>query len=370
MDEDNETIDVTLTNTDSIAYFGDNIGTVTITDNDPTPAIEFETLANISEGTHATDPTTANVTVKLPTGVTSGRDITATYTLAGVEASVPEDVKIATGASGRTSDTAGTVTIAKGTNSADIPLEIIADPYDEDNETFRISLTNLTGATIVPPSITGTIEDDDNPPVASISSTYTALEESGANTAAGLVVTLTPASTKTVTVHYAFSDISATKGTDYTGVDGDLIFVPGADGLTPTTMFVPFSLTGDVDGDKRFTITLSVQAGANATVDDTTPTNVSTVTIEDDDVALAELKLETEHTDGVLAGDIMRFNVTLTPPPEAATDIMVEAIDTGNSDAVLAGTPIMVTINPAESATSSTTDRSNRSSKYWCNWTN
>ena len=38
---------------------------------------------------------------------------------------------------------------------------------------------------------------------------------------------------------------------------------------------------------------------------------------------------------GLLAGDIMRFDVTLTPPPEAETRIMVEAIDTGSSDAVL-----------------------------------
>ena len=65
------------------------------------------------------------------------------------------------------------------------------------------------------------------------------------------------------------------------------------------------------------------------------------------------LTLATEHTNGVLAGDIILFDVTLTPPPVTETIIMVEAIDTGNSNTALNGTPISVTINPDENATSS-----------------
>ena len=69
--------------------------------------------------------------------------------------------------------------------------------------------SNATVASNEARQITGTIEDDDNPPVASISATYAVGERDGANDADGLVVTLSAPSTKTVTVSYAFEDGTA-----------------------------------------------------------------------------------------------------------------------------------------------------------------
>ena len=113
----------------------------------------------------------------------------------------------------------------KGNNQATIPLEIIADNYDEDNENFTLALSNESNATVASDEarqINGTIEDDDNPPVASISATYAVGEGDGANDADGLVVTLSAPSTKTVTVSYAFEDGTAIKDMDYMGDNGDL----------------------------------------------------------------------------------------------------------------------------------------------------
>ena len=93
----------------------------------------------------------------------AGREITADYTLSSEEAEIPMDVKLASSAPGRTSDSAGIITIAKGASTAIIPVEIIADEFDEDNESFTITLTSPTGATIGTESITGTIADDDDP---------------------------------------------------------------------------------------------------------------------------------------------------------------------------------------------------------------
>ena len=285
LDEDSETITVTLTNTDNIAYYQDDrTGTVTITDNDPEPDIEFEILSmDYNEGTDATTNTNVDVTVRIGNNATSGKDITATYTLTG-KAKVPSDLKLASNAPGRTSDTTGIITIVAGQRSATIPLEIIGDNYDEIDENFKITLSNVNNATIGTDIFTGTILDDDDPPVAAIMTNYSSFEDSGANDATGLVVTLTPASTKTVKVNYVFSDGSAVKNTNYSGTNGTLTFTPSqVTGLTPTTKFIPFSIldNSNQNASKTFRITLSIPSGGNART--MNPNNRAIVTIVDDE---------------------------------------------------------------------------------------
>ena len=280
-----ETITVTLTNTDNIAYYqNDRTGTVTITDNDPEPDIEFEILSmDYNEGTDATTNTNVDVTVRIGNNATSGKDITATYTLTG-KAKVPSDLKLASNAPGRTSDTTGIITIVAGQQSATIPLEIIADNYDEIDENFKITLSNVNNATIGTDIFTGTILDDDDSPVAAIMTNYSSFEDSGANDATGLVVTLTPASTKTVKVNYVFSDGSAVKNTNYSGTNGTLTFTPSqVTGLTPTTKFIPFSIldNSNQNASKTFRITLSIPSGGNART--MNPNNRAIVTIVDDE---------------------------------------------------------------------------------------
>ena len=89
----------------------------------------------------------------------------------------------------RTSDTTGIITIVAGQQSATIPLEIIADNYDEVDENFKITLSNANNATISTDLFTGTILNDDDPPVASVVTNYSVREDSGANDKNGLVVT-------------------------------------------------------------------------------------------------------------------------------------------------------------------------------------
>ena len=253
--ENSETITVTLSNTDDINYYqSKNTGTVTITDDDPLPTINLVALPDdITEGTNSANNTTQNVTVNLGvdgTGnaIIAGRDIRATYTLAGIEANVSQDIKLAATAPGRVSDSTGTLIIQKGSSSATIPLEIIADNYDEDNERFTLNFTVTEFATASSEQFTGTIVDDDSS-VASISTTHNAPEGSGDNRTRGadsLDVVLSVPSTKTVKVDYAFTDVTAINGTDYSGVNNTLTFNPDpTTGITATSMPVPFSITQD-----------------------------------------------------------------------------------------------------------------------------
>ena len=133
--------------------------------------------------------------------------------------------------------------------------------------------------------ITGIIEDDDDAPEASISSTHSAPEGSGDNATRGadsLVVTLSAPSTKTVKVNYAFTDDTATRPDDYTGTDHFLTFTPDPNtGITDTTMLIPFSIIQDyiADGDEIFYIDISIPNDGNATPHATDTR--STVTIND-----------------------------------------------------------------------------------------
>ena len=83
------------------------------------------------------------------------------------------------------------------------------------------------------------------------------------------VLTTTP-----VQVHYKTGDGTAVAGTDYTSVEGDLVFQPGQ---TSRTFAVPVANTGIVDGDRTVLLQLSspqnAQLGAQAT---------AVLTIQDD----------------------------------------------------------------------------------------
>src|SRR5204862_1158753 len=97
---------------------------------------------------------------------------------------------------------------------------------DEIDETFTVSLSNPTRATIANGTGTATILDDDNPP----STAFSLASSSGAEsvTPANLAVALSAVSGKTVTVDYAVSGGTATGGgVDYTLAGGTLTFAPG-----------------------------------------------------------------------------------------------------------------------------------------------
>ena len=63
--------------------------------------------------------------------------------------------------------------------------------------------------------------------------------------------------------------------------------------------------------------------------------------------------MESDYTAGVIAGDLILFDVTMTPPPATAAQIPIEVID--SAQVQLAGSPITVTINPAAGEESSST---------------
>ena len=194
--------------------------------------------------------------------------------------------------------------------------------------TLKLPYQTLNNATISTDLFTGTIIDDDDPPVASIVTNYSVREDSGANDKNGLVVTLTPASTKTVEVNYVFSDGSAINNTNYSGTNDTLTFTP-VNGLTPTTKFIPFSIidNSDQNASKTFRITLSIPAGGNARTMNNT--NEAIVTINDDD-SLPKIKIATDY-EFISPGLPLTFTVSIEPKNQTPVTVPITARDETNA---------------------------------------
>jgi surface adhesion protein len=107
------------------------IGTATITDNDPTPSLALTGPATINEGAG-----TATYTVTL--SAASGQTVTVAYGTTGGTATSGVDFTA----------TCGTLTFAPGATVATFAVPITNDSTFEGSETFSVSLSTPTNATI------------------------------------------------------------------------------------------------------------------------------------------------------------------------------------------------------------------------------
>jgi uncharacterized repeat protein (TIGR01451 family) len=183
----------------------------------------------------------------------------------------------------------GTVSFpASSTTPQSVNVVIISDALDEDDETFTLTLSGLTavgsvslGANVA----TGTIVDDDLPPVISISSP-SQLEGDAGLTPMDFVVSLSAISGRNVTFTRATADGAATVGNnDYQALAPLQITIPA--GQLSNTQTV--QIVGDTvfEGDESFDLDLTNIVNATVALPPTVegaPVGLTgTGTIEDDD---------------------------------------------------------------------------------------
>ena len=178
---------------------------------------------------------------------------------------------------------AGTLTFAPGQTSQTITVPVLGDTVDEPSETFLVNLSGNTNALLADAQAVGTIGDDDTATLA-ISDVTVTEGHSGAASAV-FTVSLSAASSLTVTVNYATAAGTAAAGTDFTSASGTLTFAPGV-----TSQTVAVAVQGDTvdELDENFVVNLSgnVNAaladaqGAGTILDDDTATlSISDVTV-------------------------------------------------------------------------------------------
>ena len=206
-----------------------------------------------------------------------------------------------------------TETIAANATEDTISVPIRGDDETELNETFTITLTNPVGASLLNPSVKGTIINDDEAVLTIADATL--LE--GANSATGkmqFTVSTFPLSNTEITATWTTSsepNDTATADVDYTTATGTVQ-------IPPNTRSGTFEV--DIKGDdtpelnETFTVTIS-SPSANAHIFDSA--NSASGTIRNDDgiglsIANADILEGADNTTSQL-----QFTVTATPPPEA-----------------------------------------------------
>ncbi|RZT93407.1 putative secreted protein (Por secretion system target) [Ancylomarina subtilis] len=262
LDEDNETVIVTLSNPVNSTLGTNTVHTYTINDNDALPTIAFNSTG--SNGLESIS--SANLQVDL--SCISGRDVLVDYAVTGTATGGGTDYTLAN----------GTLTISAGAASDNITIaSIINDLLDENNETVIVTLSNPVNATLGTNTVhTYTILNDDVAPTIE----FIATSSSGAESVSSkdLQVDLSAASGLNVSVDYAVTGTATGDGTDYTLANGILTISAGSasDNITIA------SIINDLLDENNETVIVTLSNPVNATL---ATNNVHTYTINDDDAA-------------------------------------------------------------------------------------
>jgi hypothetical protein len=184
----------------------------------------------------------------------------------------------------------GTITFNPGETNALVAVPIVSDTVNEPNETFRVVLSNPTGAILGNLGATGTILNDDTPTLTV--SAPSVIEGDAGTTNAVFQVTLSKAAAVPVTLSYSTFDGTATGGTDYAPTNA-VLNIPA--GVTNAQFSV--QVFGDImiEGDETFSVFLSVAGNVLLPVD-----TISATIVDDDG----------------LPGKLARFSFAPIPSPQ------------------------------------------------------
>ena len=301
LNEPNETFGVWLSNP-TRAFLAQWQGTAVIVDGDPAPTVHLGGTAG-PEGDSGTTPFHFPITLTAPSGYT----VTAVYETVAQTAVAPADFISQT----------GMITFAPGITQTTIPVLVVGDVLDEADETFVVRLITATHATLGQSEAIGTIEDDDEQPLVSLSNGMVVEGET-----AVLTATLSAPSSFTITVDFASADGSAVSGIDYEPISGTLTFAPG-------TTSQPITVTALLDGLDEPQETFSVSL-ANPTYA-TLGTAEATVTILDVDGPPALSIGDVTTAEGDTASKVVSLTVHLLP---ASGQVVAVDYVTGGGTAV------------------------------------
>jgi Calx-beta domain len=234
--EPNETFFVNLTNPVG-ATFGDNqaIGTITSTAGVPTVSIAG---ATVTEGLNAN----AAFTVQLSSAATQS-PITLNFVVSGVTAVAGSDFQAPA--------TLSLVFQPNGATTQTILVPILDDILDENIESFNVTLTGATGATVGDGVASGTILDND--PAPSLTINNVKVSDAGSTPNAIFTLTLSTPSSKPISVDFQTANGSATAGQDYQAQAGT-VHIPA--GATSATIAIPIITDALAEPDQTFSVNL------------------------------------------------------------------------------------------------------------------
>ena len=154
--------------------------------------------------------------------------------------------------------TSGTIAFAPGITHQAVSVYVLSDTTEEADETFTVTLSNPTNATLARATATGTILNDDITLRLSVND-VAVYEGNSGTTSATFTISLNAASAATVTVQAATANISAVAGVDYLATNTTVTFSPGQ--LTKTLTVLVVGNTNQ-QLTRTFALNLSSPSGA------------------------------------------------------------------------------------------------------------
>ncbi|MDB9491443.1 Calx-beta domain-containing protein, partial [Dolichospermum circinale CS-534/05] len=189
--------------------------------------------------------------------------VTVNYTLTGTATNGADYTSLPT-----------SVTFAAGSSTAIVTLTPTNDTIFEATETAILTLATGTGYTVSTTNTAATVNitDNDLQPTINLSANKTIVEGNTNPQNVIYTVTLSNASTQTITVQYATANGTAIAGSDYTSTTGTLTFNPGV-----TSQVINIPILNDSLNEANETFTLNLASPINATLG-TAKTATTTIT--------------------------------------------------------------------------------------------
>lgn len=292
--------------------------TLTINDNDPAPTITI-IGATIPES----DP---SVTLTISLSNAAGAPISFDWATANSDATAGEDYTAGSGSG----------VIAAGFLNTTVSVNLLEDPYDEFDEIFTTTLSNVTSP------VTGTlvasvaIQDNDLPPTLSIANT----SEMETGRTVDILVQPSLKSGKPISFDYSTTDGTALAGTDYTASTGTYTLPAMTDSAY---LSIPIDNIPKTQANRDFVVSFSnpvhvdlQTADITATIIENSPLKLPTLI---KDIGLAPAAITTK----VVAGKVYFINTTTT-----------EGAELWVSDGTEAGTQLVKDIYPGATGSSIT----------------
>ena len=261
-DESDETLKVKLSNPMGGPQVTGTAETIiTIVDNDNPPVISINDVSQ-AEGNSGT--TTMSFTVSLSSA--SSFPITVNWATADGTATSGIDYAPAN----------GSLTFAPGDTQKTVNVNVTGDAITETNETFIVTLSSPSNASLGDSSGTGTILDDDYAGDLQFGAATYSVNEAAESKS--IIVTRSGGTAGTVTIHYQITGGTAAVGDDYTSYNtsGTLTFLHGETAKQITLSLLPDDF---VEGNETVVMILNSPTGGAVLGSQSS----TTLTIVDDD---------------------------------------------------------------------------------------
>lgn len=293
--EGTETIIATLSAvTGPVAIGTPNSATRLITDNDTA------TISVDSSPLDGSEPLDTDTSFTIRTDTESSNDISVSFTLGGTATEGSDYANVTK-----------SVTIAAGSFTEDVQIDVLNDALAEDNETVILSLSNITaGSAVIGSDNSATLSIEDNDTVNVFLGATTDTDEDNGSANGSFAISAGAAAQADIVIAYSLGG-TADNNTDYAGLSGEFTLPRGS---TNSSLVIDAVDDALVEGDETVELTLvSIVSG---------PGNITgsprTLTIADNDNATISISAVNDGAEPSTPGT---FLVSANSDAHAGIDI-------------------------------------------------